>query len=279
MGRRGGSKRVADEPGLWLWFAVTMRFFRASANQTAYFCALLLSAALAPAACSSDDAVKSSPESGAGAPAMEAGGAPAGGSLDVDRTGGPAGEGGGPAGAGATGAVVAGGASGGAASEGGANEGGATGAGGAPNEGAECLVTFSMNTSDAVDAGTPLDQSCEAIRFDGQMNFEIYAGDGADQRNLNIDFFDEPVMGKSVNVEDGYDFEAGRGAAASYIDSAGVWNADRGSITLQKVDGDLFRVKLTDLHFVVLGGGPSEPTNSGEFVASGTITATAMPGN
>jgi hypothetical protein len=29
---------------------------------------------------------------------------------------------------------------------------------------------------------------------------------------------------------------------------------------------------------VVLDGGPVAPTNTGEFVANGTITATSMPG-
>jgi hypothetical protein len=152
------------------------------------------------------------------------------------------------------------------------------GAGGAPSEGGDCYVSLAMNTSNAVDGDKPLTERCEALTFDGQMNFEIYAGEGLDQRNLNIDFFESPVMGASIDLSKPSDFAAGKGGAASYVDPSGVWNADKGSVTIVKVEGDLFTVKLSDVHFVVLDGGPVAPTNSGEFVASGTITATSMPG-
>jgi hypothetical protein len=134
-----------------------------------------------------------------------------------------------------------------------------------------------MNTSNATSPDVPLSERCEALSFEGQINFEISTGEDAEQRILKVDFFQEPAMGLSVALEDGYDFQAGRGAAASYMDSAGVWNADSGTIKIARASGESYLVELTDVHFVVLDS-PVPTTNSGEFVANGTIDATAMPG-
>lgn len=224
----------------------------------------LLSGALLSVACSSDDANE---------PAGAAGQA-AGGDVSEPQGGGASEQGGSASEQG--GAKADGGQR---PSDGGvtSSEGGAdSGAAGAASEGAACRVELSMNTSNAIDPDVPLTERCEAITFDGQINFEIYAGEGADQRNLNIDFFADPVMGASVKLEDGYDFQTGMGAAASYMDSVGVWNADSGTVTITEVSGDSYVVTLTDVHFVVLDG-PVDVANSGEFTASGTISATAMP--
>lgn len=227
---------------------------------------LLLSGALAAVACETDDgktepgAESAGSGAAAGEPATSEGGRPdasSGGSPNAGET---------------TAAGGAGGAGAEAASASGA------GAGGAPSTGGDCYLALSMNSSNAVAADTPLTERCEAIIFDGQMNFEIYAGTAPDQRNLNIDFFETPVMGASVDLSKPFDFAAGKGGAASYVDTAGVWNADKGTVTIEKLEGTTFTVKLNNVHFAVQGGGPVQPTSTGEFTANGTITAVSMAG-
>jgi hypothetical protein len=134
-----------------------------------------------------------------------------------------------------------------------------------------------MNTSNAVDAETPLSETCRATTFDGQINFEVLQGELPSGRGINIDFFAPPVAGASVALEDGYDFAAHEGAAASYTDSVGVWNADSGTVSIESVTGDTYVVKLVDVHFAVLPGQPVTPATTGEFVANGIITASAQP--
>jgi hypothetical protein len=246
-----------------------MSILRAWSEITRVWPVLLLTGGLAAVACGTDD-VKPTPASdsaGSGAVAGEsaqseggASGASDGGSPSTN-----AGE-----------SAVAGGGAGGASSATESSSG--AGAGGAPSEGGDCYVALSMSTSNAVDVDVPLTERCEAIIFDGQMNFEIYAGTGLNQRNLNIDFFEAPVMGASVDLSKPYDFAAGKGGAASYLDMAGVWNADKGTVTIEKVEGTTFTVRLSDVHFAVQGGGPVEPTSTGEFTANGTITAMSMSG-
>ncbi len=147
-------------------------------------------------------------------------------------------------------------------------------AGGAPTEGGDCYVALSENSSNAIDPTTPISDVCRATTFDGQINFEAVQ---PDERDLNIDFFAPPVAGASVKLEDGFDFAAHQGAVASYIDSAGVWNADSGTVSIVSVKGDAYVVKLANVHFAVQPGQPFEPTATGDFVANGTISATAMP--
>jgi hypothetical protein len=146
-----------------------------------------------------------------------------------------------------------------------------------PSAGGDCSVVLSMNTSNAVDAETPLSETCRATTFDGQINFEVVQGALPNGRGIKVDFFAPPVAGTSVKLEDGYDFAAHEGAAASYMDSVGVWNADSGTVSIESVTGDTYVVKLVDVHFAVLAGQPIEPATTGEFVANGTITASAEP--
>lgn len=209
-------------------------------------------------ACSTDDAADSAAEPSAGAAGEAAsGGAGATGGADSGDGGAKAPEGT----AGSDGSADAG--SAGMAS------------GGAPSAGGDCLVVLSANTSNAVDAATPLSETCRATTFDGQINFEVLQGVLPSGRGINVDFFAAPVAGASVKLEDGYDFAAHEGAAASYMDSVGVWNADAGTVSIESVTGDTYVVKLVDVHFAVLPGQPVEPASTGEFVANGTITAVA----
>ncbi|HEX2871095.1 MAG TPA: hypothetical protein VHP33_07565 [Polyangiaceae bacterium] len=211
-------------------------------------------------ACSKDDAADSDarPSAGAAGEAAVAGAGVAGSALSGDA--------GGRALGGAAGA------------EPGADAGSAgMEAGGAPSAGSVCSVVLSMNTSNAADAETPLRETCRASTFDGQINFEVVEGAPPNGRAIQVDFFAPPVAGASVKLEDGYDFATHEGAAASYSDSVGVWNADSGTVSIETVTGDTYVVKLVDVHFAVLPGQPVEPTTMGEFVANGTITASAEP--
>jgi hypothetical protein len=134
-------------------------------------------------------------------------------------------------------------------------------------------VKVSDNTSNAVEVTVPLTESCTAVPYEGQINFGAQNGEFPDARLLNVDFFADAVAGTSVNLQDDPNYER---AAASYMDSVGVWNADAGTVTILSVDGDDFVVELKDVHFVVLPG-PFEVTATGEFTANGTITATITP--
>jgi hypothetical protein len=148
---------------------------------------------------------------------------------------------------------------------------GANAMGGAGNTSGDCYVELSGNTSNAIDPEVPLTASCSALPYPGQINFSVKNGQLPDARLLNVDFFAEPIAGASVDLKDDPTFER---AAASYMDSVGVWNADSGIVTIVSVDGDSFVVALKNVHFVVLTG-PFEVAATGEFTASGTITATA----
>jgi hypothetical protein len=145
--------------------------------------------------------------------------------------------------------------------------------GGATNNSRDCYVEVSDNTSNAVEVTVPLTESCTAVPYEGQINFGAQNGEFPDARLLNVDFFADAVAGASVSLKDDPNYER---AAASYMDSVGVWNADAGTVTILSVDGDDFVVELKDVHFVVLPG-PFEVAATGEFTANGTITATITP--
>lgn len=226
----------------------------------------ILGGGLSAGACDSDDA--------GGSTGGDAGQSAAGAAVGGD--GPDEGSGAGAPGAGGADSAAGAGRGAGGSSDGRAGETAAAGAGGSASEAADCFVKLSMNTSNASDADTPLSEVCEAVSFDGQINFGVTNGAGATLRNINIDFFDEPVAGKSVKLEDGYSFENGMGAAASYMDSVGVWNADSGTVSIDSVTDDGYVVRLENVHFVVLDG-PVDVANSGAFVANGTITAAAKP--
>jgi hypothetical protein len=123
-----------------------------------------------------------------------------------------------------------------------------------------------------LNASTPLTQDCLASKFTDQVNFEINEGVAPNRRNLNIDFFAAASVGASIKLEDGYDFGAHKGGAASYTDSAGGWNADAGTITIVSITGDSYVLSLSKVHFVVLS---SSGTAKGSFMADGTITTKA----
>ncbi len=175
-----------------------------------------------------------------------------------------------PGSAGGTEALAGAGGAAPEASAGGPAAGGASGEGGG-----DCFVELSMNVSNAADAETPLNELCVALQYSEQINFEISNGTAPDGRVLKVDFFESPVAGTSVKLEDGFDFGAGKGAAASYVDSVGVWNADSGSVSIESVTAGVYVVKLTNVHFAVLAG-PFPVDNTGTFVANGSITATSM---
>lgn len=215
-------------------------------------------------ACSSDDG-KAPSDGAAGESGKPVGGA------EANAGGGAAAGGGGLAGSATDGGGEP--SSGGAADSSGA--GGAAGGAG-PMMSGDCRVALSMNTSNAADAATPLDQKCEVITYDAQVNFTVTNGTLPDGRQLNVDFFEAPLAGASVKLEDGYDFEAHQGAAASYMDAGGVWNADKGTVSIVSVADGSFVLKLTNVHFVVLDG-PDVEANNGEFIANGTIAGPAMP--
>jgi hypothetical protein len=135
-----------------------------------------------------------------------------------------------------------------------------------------CSVVISANTSNALNPTVPLTQDCLATPYTGQVNFEINEGVAPNRRKLGIDFFVPAVVGASVKLEDGYDYAAHKGAAASYVDSAGVWNANSGTVTIVSITGDSYVLSLSKVHFVVLD---TTGTSKGSFMADGTITTKA----
>jgi hypothetical protein len=138
------------------------------------------------------------------------------------------------------------------------------------NSGGICNVVISANTSNAVNPNIPLTQNCSAdLSSPDQVNFEIYEGTEHHLRNLNIDFFAAATVGASIKLEDGYGFSPGRGGAASYLDSAGGWNADSGTITIVSITNGSYVVNLSKVHFAVIF---DAGTAKGSFTADGTIT-------
>ena len=140
-----------------------------------------------------------------------------------------------------------------------------------PNNGSDgaCSVVISANTSNALNPSIPLTQDCLATPYTGQVNFEINEGVAPNRRNLGIDFFAAATVGASIKLEDGYDYALHKGGAASYVDSAGVWNANSGTVTIVSITGDSYVLSLSKVHFVVLD---ATGTSKGSFTADGTIT-------
>ncbi len=143
-----------------------------------------------------------------------------------------------------------------------------------PNNGSDgaCSVVISANTSNALNPSIPLTQDCLATPYTGQVNFEINEGVAPNHRNLGIDFFAAATVGASIKLEDGYDYALHKGGAASYVDSAGVWNANSGTVTIVSITGDSYVLSLSNVHFVVLD---ATGTSKGSFTADGTITTKA----
>lgn len=243
-----------------------MSEIRSLANWAGVIAVSVAAGVLLNVGCSSDDGKASEAEAGhgsadnGGAPAETVGGAPS--SAGTNALGGSS-QGGATGVAGAS-----------EPSDGGV---GMVAAGGAPPQGGDCLVKVSMNDSNAIDAATPLSEKCLVETFDGQINFTIMNGTFPDGRQITVDFFADPVKGASVKLEDGYDFAAHQGAHASYVDSQGVWAADKGTVTITSVSGDDYVLTLENAHFAVSPGPGGDPA-SGTFVASGTISGTAMAG-
>lgn len=142
----------------------------------------------------------------------------------------------------------------------------------ANNSGGACSVVISANTSNALNPTIPLTQDCLSTPYTGQVNFEINEGVSPNRRNLGIDFFAPAVVGASVKLEDGYDYDLHKGAVASYVDSAGVWNADSGTVTIVSITTDSYVLSLSKVHFVVQD---TTGTSKGSFTADGTITTKA----
>ena len=155
----------------------------------------------------------------------------------------------------------------------------AAGTAGMPTGQGTCTITFSKSDANLASTASIGGKCAVAAYDDGhghtQVNYDISDAESGVMRDFNIDFFTPEKAGASAKIEDGYDPAAPMGAVASYLESkdatSKVWNADKGTVTIESVAG-VHIARLVGIHLAVLPGSIDNAA-TGTFVVDGTISA------